>query len=252
MKKKYSHIVCIGDSLTEEYQYFQAVGLDKVFKEIGYEFKSYPQILAEFYDCEYMTFGGQGKTMTHTIQDFIKSINTILKLENPLVLYQFGYFMNGTLKLSKNIDFIWKDVVDMDNLDHINASINVDKDTELLDNVSELDKLSIVNWFEKYEEYRNYYFIEYFLSLTDHIKAIKDIDIYAFFVTPTLFTQPKHDNLLWLFDDGYGYSGLHRFEDSIYHYIKHLGLHDGHKSTEGNLVLAKEIKKQVDLKNKLD
>jgi len=252
MEKKYSHVVCIGDSLTRELEYYQGVGLDKTFKEINYEYKSYPQILAELYDCEYLTFGGPAKTMTNTIQDFIDSINHIMTLENPLVLYQFGYFMNGTLKLSNNMDYIWKDIVDMEHVDITDASITINKSNEFADGVSDLDKLSIVNWFEKFEEFRNYYFIEYFLSLANHMKGMRDIDVFAFFVTPTMFPIPKKENLLWLFDKGYGYDGLNKYEHSIYHYIKHLGLHDGHKSTEGNRILAEEIKKRVNEKVKIN
>jgi len=241
--KNYSHVICIGDSFTNEREHYNDVGLIDVFKKINYEYKSYPEIISEHYSAECITIGKPGRTMTYTIQDLIKNINYILTLDNPLVIYQFGYFMNAQIKLSEDFDIMWKDVANMKSLNHAETIIN--KKTEFIDNISEIDKLSIINWFEKFEEFRNYYFIEYFLSLIKHIKGIKNIDIFGFFLTPTMFPIPKKENLLWLFDKGYGYDGLRDYEDGIDLYIKELGLSDGHKSTNGNIKLANEIIKQI-------
>jgi len=259
--KKYSHIVCIGDSFTNETQHYKNVELDKIFKKINYEFKSYPQILSELYECEYITLGAPGRQMTFTIQDLINNINYILTLENPLVLFQFGYFMNATIKLSDNLDFIWKELIDTGinttkDLDNKNEFITVNKNSELINSMSSFDKLSIVNWFEKYEEFRNYYFIEYFISICNHIKELKDIDIFGFFFTKTKFKIPNNKYLVHLFDKGgFGLDGIGGNEKTgIDLILKDFGINDGHKSTEGNLILAEEIKKRVDekVKNNLD
>jgi hypothetical protein len=256
MSKKYSHIICIGDSITNEYQHYKDVGIDKIFQDMGYHFKGYPEILSELYGCEYVMIGEPGKTMTFTIQDLIKNVKYITSLENPLVLYQFGYFMNSTIKLSNSMDFMWKDLIDthkdkIKNIDNTDDYITLNKHSKFIDSISEMDKISILNWFEKFEEYRNYYFIEYFLSINELIQQIKPTDVFGFFWTPTMFSLPKHENLLWLFEKGYGIDGMGGNPlNGINHYLRHLGINDGHKSTEGNRVLAEEIKKRVDEKTK--
>lgn len=243
--KKYSHIICIGDSFTNEKEHYRRVGLLDTFKELDYEFKSYPELLADHYNCDYTLFGEPGKTITFTIQELIKNINWILTLENPLVLYQFGYFMNADLKFEGEVEHTWKDFIDERKKPANNISVN--QKNELVDTLSTLDKLSITNWFEKFEEYRNYYFIDIFLTLVNHIKEIKNIDVFGFFHTEPKFKIPIHKNLLWLFDEGYGISGLREKTDSIDYYLKNIK--DGHKSTQGNNKLAQEIINQINLKS---
>lgn len=248
--KKYSHIVCIGDSFTNETEHYRREGLLDVFKEINYEFKSYPELLAEYYECDYTLFGEPGMTMTFTIQEFIKNINWFLTLENPLVLYQFGYFSNATIKLSNGIDLAWKDLYQEDRFDRNNfdekSKYIVNKKSEFVSTMPIEDKLAITTWFEKFEAYRNYYNIDLFLTLTNHIKEIKNIDVFGFFVIEPDFQIPKHKNLLHLFNRGNALDGMDGREDGINYYLESLGIQDGHKSTSGNKKIANEIIKKIE------
>ena len=46
----YSNVICIGDSYTNEIETFKPYQSE--FKKAGYEFKSYPQLLGEYYNCK--------------------------------------------------------------------------------------------------------------------------------------------------------------------------------------------------------
>ena len=62
----FSNVICIGDSYTNEHECYEAMGYDKKFIELDYEFKSYPQILGEYYDCKWETFGKPGMPMPYS------------------------------------------------------------------------------------------------------------------------------------------------------------------------------------------
>ena len=106
----FSNVICIGDSYTNEHECYEAMGYDKKFIELDYEFKSYPQILGEYYDCKWETFGKPGMPMPYSLQILIDKIDYIQELENPLVIYQFGFFDNVIMSevVGKYTD--WKEI----------------------------------------------------------------------------------------------------------------------------------------------
>lgn len=231
----YSNVICIGDSFTNEWECYRREGLLEKFDEMGYEFKSYPQILGEKYNCEWETFGQPGMTLPFTIMTLIDKIDYILSLENPLVIFQFGFFQNSTLKVDDNIEFIWKDFGGTYEDD---AVINAQDKNNFIDGLDISDKLAITTWYEKYEEFRNYWYIDEFTTIARMINRMKKIDMFGMFLSVPKFNLPKNEHLLYLF-------GGAAFNEHIER-IDHLdGITDHHKSTRGNEKLADEITKAI-------
>lgn len=227
---KYSHIICIGDSFTNEKQCYQDNGVLDILNSKNYEFKSYPEILSEIYECPYELRGAPGRTMNFTINDLIDSIDYILTLENPLIIYQFGYFFNSTLRLDEGVHLIWKDF-----LFEKNTAVVVNEKSKLLSSLNPEDKNSILYWYQNFEEYRNYYYIDTFMSISKMLNRIKKTDIFGLILWKTKFKIPNHKNILNL--NHIPYEGI----NSVFSEIT-----DKHKSTNDNIKLANEIKLLID------
>jgi len=229
----YSNVICIGDSFTNEWDCYRREGLLEKFDELNYEFKSYPQLLGEHYGCKWETFGKPGMTMPFTIMTLIDKIDYILSLDNPLVIFQFGFFQNSTLKVDKNIEFIWKDFGGTYDDD---AVLN-DKD-EFIDGLDSLDKLAITTWYEKYEEFRNYWYIDEFTTIARMVNRLKKVDMFGVFFSSPKFELPKNEHILWLF-------GGAALNEDIERINVLDGITDSHKSTEGNIKISREIIKNI-------
>ena len=229
--QKYSNIICFGDSYTNEEKVYESLGYLDIFKERGYEFKSYPKVLSEYYQAPYETFGAPGMPIHFVIGELIKKMDYILSLENPLVIFQFGFFCNAILKYDSDTELIWKDLIPSKIGEETFLAINK---RDVVSNMSLEDKLSILNWFEKFEDKRNYYYINTFISLCEFLNSKNKIDIFGFLLTPADFSVPDDKFILKLSENGWPPSAeriCEVFED----------LTDTHKSTKGNIDLAYNI-----------
>jgi hypothetical protein len=229
--EKYSNIICFGDSYTNEELVYKNIGYLDIFKERGYDFKSYPKVLSEYYNAPYETFGAGGMPIHFVISELIKKMDYILSLENPLVIFQFGFFCNAILKYDSDTELIWKDLIPSKIGEEAFLPINKQ---EVVSNMFLEDKLSIVNWFEKFEDKRNYYYIDTFISLCKFLNTQKKIDIFGFLLSRANFDVPNDKFILKLSEQGWspGYEAIcDVFTD----------LTDTHKSTKGNIDLANNI-----------
>ena len=167
----FSNIICIGDSYTNEIEHYKNADID--FEKLGYEFKSYPQLLGEHYGCEWETFGRPGMPMPYTLQILIDKIDYIQSLENPLVIYQFGFFDNLILSMSSGKYFEWKDIVlEEDGFGppsgnnsnilkgsmHTNISINHNFFENM--KMDKLEAVGMLSFLEKFGALSNYHLIE--------------------------------------------------------------------------------------------
>tara|TARA_B100001564_G_scaffold173970_2_gene146436 strand:- start:780 stop:1589 length:810 start_codon:yes stop_codon:yes gene_type:complete len=242
----YSEVICIGDSYTNEHTHYQNVGIDKEFINLNYEFKSYPQLLGEKYNCKWETFGAPGMPMPYSLQILIDKIDYIQSLENPLVIYQFGFFDNLTMSLTTGNYTEWKDLVleGMGGPSQNNSKIlegsghcNVNPNTQFeLYTMNKLERVGMVTFLEKFGSLTNFHLIEQFLSIAKLIKRTKKIDIYGLFMAHNKsITVPKHNNILYMGQDGYALDGKETL-DHIYPQFK-----DQHKTTTSNQQISDEI-----------
>ena len=261
----YSHVICIGDSYTNEHQHYDWVGISEQFKTLNYEFKSYPQILGEYYGVKWETFGAPGMPMHYWLQCLIRELDYILSLENPLVIYQFGFFDNVVMSTTGGY-FSWKDVVDGTNNEVINNALGGSSENNSkvleesrhtvwnrnfqIDNVemSDMDKLTLVSFCEKFGRFANYHLIEQFLSIADMVKKMKGIDIYGVFFANNKVIVPKHNNILYFGESGYQFDEFRQEIGEIYPQFQE----DGHKTTFHNVKIAQGIHKQLLKKTDLE
>ena len=231
----FSNVVCIGDSYTNEHEQYRDNGID--FSKLNYEFKSYPQILGEKFDCKWETFGKPGMPMPYSLQILIDRIDYIQKLENPLVIYQFGFFDN--VILSKNIG----NYTDWKNLSQNHAGLlhqstfHVINKHSTIDftNMSKLEKVGMLTFLEKFGALSNFHLIEQFLAVAKLLKR-SNISIYGLFLASNPHIDvPKHDNILYMGEDGCGLDGKERMTDIFPQ------LSDSHKTTQANQQISDEI-----------
>jgi len=244
---KYSHIICIGDSMTNEREHYEYDGILDKLNDRGYVFKSYPQVLGEFFDCPYETFGKPGMTMTFTMMELIKNIDYILSLPNPLVIYQFGVFFNSTIKVDDSHSISWKELGlhevkgDAVVIDAMNPEQN-----KFIQSLSSIDKLSMMTWYEKFEEFRNYWYVDEFITISKLLNRMGSVDIFGMFFSSVKFKIPTEYHILNMWDIGPGsiknMEPLHGLFPDI---------NDYHKTTKANENLANEIIRQIEInKNK--
>ena len=237
--KTYSNVICIGDSVTNERYHYEFEGILDKFKSKNYVYKSYPELLGNYYGCPYETLGEPGMTIPFTILELIKHIDYILSLENPLVIFQFGNFFNATLKVDDNLDIMWKDLYSRFDGD----DIVVDESSKFIDGLDSDEKLAIITWFSKYEEFRNYWYIEEFFKISKMLNRMKPIDIFGMLYGGVSFKIPTDYHLLNMWGVGpASHTDTIRTIDTIFPDII-----DGHKTTESNKNLANEIIRQINI-----
>ena len=231
----YSNIICIGDSYTNEIETFKPYQSE--FKKAGYEFKSYPQLLGEYYNCKWETFGEPGMPMVFTLQTLIDKIPYILSLENPLVIYQFGFFSNMILHVEDNKWLNWKSLLSENFLKQQFQSYSkfgvISGHGRDIPNIK--DKALLVDYTQKFGEQTNYFIIQYFCTITDILNKLGKSNIYGMFLAYPKFKLPKHDRL------------LPHFKNWADPTIKDLfpNIDDTHKSTEANKKLVDFIVKNI-------
>ena len=244
----FNKVICIGDSYTNEHKHYQNVGIDKEFINLNYEFKSYPRILGEHYDCEWETFGKPGMPMPYSLQILIDKIDYIQKLENPLVIYQFGFFDNVILSEVEGKYFDWKDISGTEyapSNNHANLlndfnfhTLNSSSDMDFF-SMSKLERVGMLTFLEKFGAKCNFHLIEQFLAIAKLLKR-SNTAIYGLFMAPTQQIQiPKHNNLLYIGESGYALDG----KETLLNIYPQLG--DGHKTTHSNQQICDEIIKIV-------
>jgi hypothetical protein len=243
----YSHVICIGDSMTNEIEHYKHEGILDKLKERGYEFKSYPQILGEKFNCPFETFGKPGMTMPFTMMKLIENIDYILSLPNPLVIYQFGVFFNSTLKVDDNLDVSWKDFgLHGTNPGHdvVIDAVHPDQN-KYIQSLSPTDRLSMITWYEKFEEFRNYWYIEEFITVAKLLNRMNQtpIDVFGMFFSSVKFKIPTDYHLLNMWN--IGPASIRNMEpmSGIFPDIN-----DQHKTTWANNNIANEIIRLIKLK----
>ena len=170
----------------------------------------------------------------------IENIDYILSLENPLVIFQFGVFFNATLKVDENLEVTWKDLHGSFP-GHDVVIDNTHSDTnKFIQALEPADKLAMITWFSKYEEFRNYWYIEEFITIAKLINRIKKTDVFGMLYSGVKFKIPTDYHLLNMWEVGHGNAKnmqniSFKFSDMI----------DGHKTTEANENLAYEIINQI-------
>lgn len=241
----FNKVICIGDSYTNEHRHYENNNID--FKQLGYEFKSYPQLLGEHYGCDWETFGRPGMPMPYSLQILIDKIDYIQSFDNPLVIYQFGFFDNLILSTSGGDYVEWKDIAAetmgapsnnnsevLPNSRHqvINHNLNFFENIQM----SKLEAVGMMTFLEKFGDLTNYHLIEQFLSIAKLLKR-SNIDIYGVFFSHSKNIQvPKHNNILHLGKRGFGLDLVDERLDNIFPQFN-----DTHKTTKGNQAIADEI-----------
>lgn len=224
----YSNVICIGDSYTNEIETF--IPYQSEFEKAGYEFKSYPQLLGEYYNCKWETFGEPGMPMVFTLQTLIDKIPYILSLENPLVIYQFGFFSNMILHIEDDKWVNWKSLLSENFLKQQFQSDS--KYGVISGHGTELpnlkDKVLLADYTKKFGEQTNYFIIQYFCTITDILNTLGKSNVYGMFLPTPQFKLPKHDRLL---------PQLHNWaKPEINEVLPQID--DNHKSTEANQKLC--------------
>lgn len=232
----FSNVVCIGDSYTNEHEQYRAAGVN--FDDLDYEFKSYPQVLGEYYDCKWETFGKPGMPMPYTLQTLIDRIDYIQKMENPLVIYQFGFFDNVILGQDIGNYTDWKSLSNnhTDILQHTNFSV-INKHTDFNPSkMSKLEKVGMMAFLEKYGALTNFHYIEQFLTIAKLLNRTSNTSIYGLFMAEIpKFKFPTHKNILFMGKHGDALSEKESL-NLIFPQID-----DSHKTTLANTQIAEEI-----------
>lgn len=233
----YSNVICIGDSYTNEWKCYEEQNHLKTFKEVGYEFKSYPQLLGEHYNCKWETFGEPGMPMVWTLQTLIDKIPYILSLENPLVIYQFGFFSNLILHVEEEKWVNWKSLLSENKgkqqfqtktkFGVISADEKDMPDME--------DKVLLLDYTKRFGEQTNYWVIPYFCTIADMLSKLGKPNIYGMFLSKPELTIPQHTNILPYIND-WGSPNINEVLPQI---------NDGHKSTEANKKIVNNIVKYM-------
>ena len=190
----FNKVICIGDSYTNEHRHYENNNID--FKQLGYEFKSYPQLLGEHYGCDWETFGRPGMPMPYSLQILIDKIDYIQSFDNPLVIYQFGFFDNLILSTSGGDYVEWKDIAaeTMGAPSHNNSEVLPKSRYQVINHnqnffediqMSKLEAVGMMTFLEKFGDLTNYHLIEQFLSIAKLLKR-SNIDIYGLFFSVLL------------------------------------------------------------------
>ena len=224
----FSNVVCIGDSYTNEDEMYKSMGADKIFKEKGYEFKSYPQLLGEYYNCKWETFGEPGMPMVFTLQTLIDKIPYILSLKNPLVIYQFGFFTNLILHIEDGDWINWKSMADYYSIQSQTKYGVVSAGQDNIGNKK--DELLLLDYTNRFGEQTNYWIIQYFCSISDILEKLGKSSVYGLFLSKTEFETPKRPKLIPHNHDNDWMSP--NINDIIPE------INDRHKSTEANQKLC--------------
>ena len=235
--KKYSNVICVGDSYTNELDFYKSEGHWETFKEAGYEYKSYPQMLGEYYNCKWETFGEPGMPMIWTLQTLIDKIPYILSLENPLVIYQYGFFTNLILHVEEENWVNWKSLVS-ENLPKQQFQTTtkfgvISRNGEGMTDIE--DKLLLLDYTKRFGEQTNYWIIQYFCTIADILTKLGKPNIYSMFVPRPDFKLPKHKNI------------IPYLEDCTTPLINEVlpQVNDTHKSTEANQKITDNIVKYM-------
>ena len=234
----YSNVICIGDSYTNEIECYRNQNHLKTFEEVGYEFKSYPQLLGEHYNCKWETFGEPGMPMVFTLQTLIDKIPYILSLDNPLVIYQFGFFTNLILHVEADKWMNWKSLTGTDVSENfLKQQFQTQTQFGVVTANNEHigtkeDEILLLDYTNKFGENTNYFIIQYFCTIADILTKLGKPNIFGMFLPkPDGFKFPTHKNLL---------PHLHEWHmPEIKDVIEQVN--DTHKSTEANEKLSKHI-----------
>ena len=232
----YSDVICIGDSYTNEIEFYKQHGFWEKFDEAGYEFKSYPQLLGEHFNCRWETFGKPGLGMVDSFNKLLEIIPYILSKQKPLVIYQFGFFTNLQIRVN-DTKLSWKDLEEwgMCKVGTADASISMGTKFEGMDNI---DKLALTTFTDKFGESVNYHFIEHIKTLSNTLKVINpNVELYGIFVSSPDFKTPQDSDAIINCND--------RFL-RINHYVP--SVDDSHKSTEDNKLILNHILAKINAK----
>lgn len=226
----YSNVICIGDSYTNEIE--QLRPYQSEFEKANYEFKSYPQLLGEHYNCKWETFGEPGMPMVFTLQTLIDKIPYILSLKNPLVIYQFGFFTNLILHMEDGNWVNWKSISVRGALPSAQSETKCGVVTAGKGAIgSTEDEMLLLDYTNKFGENTNYFIIQYFCTIADTLTKLGKPNIFGMFLPKPDFKIPNSPKLFpWT--DVWASPTIEEVLPQI---------NDNHKSTEANQKLCDYI-----------
>lgn len=220
----YSNVICVGDSYTNELEHYASMGITDEFDRLGYTYKSYPQLLGEHYGCKVENFGQPGMPMVFTIQTLIDKIDYILSLENPLIIYQFGFFSNLIVHIEKNNYVNWKSLASENHTGNMTDTKYgvVSAHGNDLPNVK--DNMLLLDFTQRFGEQTNWAIIQTFITISDMLERMGKGNCYGIFFPRPQFELPNHRKLLGCAAD--------MLMPEINKLFPHIN--DTHKSTEAN------------------
>jgi len=158
---RYSMIYYIGDSHTA------GMGHMNPIKET-YDYNPYPYYLSKLLNFDYTNLAIPGSNLVNNIQIFIDNLQNIID-NGKMVFFQFQFFQNAYLRFDED-NVGWKDLV-------------VSKDTLFqTHHISFEDSVSILTYFEKFEERRSWYEMKKIYSLFNFLENY-GIECYAIYWT---------------------------------------------------------------------
>lgn len=154
-------IYYIGDSHTA------GMGHMNPIKET-YDYNPYPHYLSNLLNSEYINLAIPGSNLVNNIGIFIDNLHNIIN-NGKVVFFQFQFFQNAYLRFDDD-NMGWKDLV-------------VSKDTLFTTHHITLeDSVSILTYFEKFEERRSWYEMKKVYSLFNFLEKY-GIKCYAIYWT---------------------------------------------------------------------
>lgn len=205
--------------------------------KIDYEHIPYSVFLSDMLGMECKNFAGGGFNLVKNTSLLIQNLKDIID-NAKIVIFQFQFFSNGYLRF-KNENKTWKDLV----VGH-REIFEFDEFNDL----SNDDKISISNYFYKFEERRSWYEMEKVYHIFDFLESY-GIKCYALYwavpVEIEIIDSPERNITM----DGTVYIGKLKFKKTIEEETNGIWK-DNHIGTNSNKIIAEKIYQFI--KNKRD
>ena len=235
-------IYVVGDSHTG------GVGNEKP-TNLNYEYNLYSEYLGELFNMEVTNLGHVGQPLTKSLSKLLKNLKDIID-NGKIVIFQFQFFQNSFLRF-KASDLNWKEFA-VAGENPGGGPITGIGNWELLKKeglVNDEDKYHLIHWFWKFEERREYYFMEEINALFDSLEKM-GIKCYMFYWCKPSIIELIDNHRVIKFDNEHGKTIIlqeaMKFNNMTDIRYETNGVwDDNHLGSNGNKILAENIYKYI-------
>ena len=231
-------IYIVGDSHTA------GVGREKP-ENLDYNYKLYGDYLSEMFNMPVVNLGNVGQPLTKSLSKLLLNLDDIIK-NGKIVIFQFQFFQNSFLRF-KAKDLNWKEFAVAGENPGGGPIVGIGN-WELLKSeglVEDEDKYHLIHWFWKFEERREYYYMEEVNALFDSLEKM-GIKCYIFYWCRPYIIELINNDRVIKFESGNGNTIVLQ---EAFDFNKITNLHeetngvwsDNHLGSNGNKILAEKI-----------